>query len=159
MDCAVVSEELKLALVENHLRLQLGKIISFKQLLSNGKTSHGKQYSESLAASHRQKYASLIHCFVQSQSQHNPRLLLILQEHIVYCVSMTQQIQAANPKNVLKAAMIILSVLDDSKERSTTCRPLVKPTQLSKTLLIQMCHRQLLYHRLVKTVQSQNGTT
>lgn len=47
MDCAVVLDGLKFALEENRLRLQLGKIISFKQSLSNGKTSHGKQYSES----------------------------------------------------------------------------------------------------------------
>lgn len=48
MDCAaVVSDRLKFASEENHLRLQLWKIISFKQSLSNGKTSHGNKYGES----------------------------------------------------------------------------------------------------------------
>lgn len=104
VDCAVVLEGLKFDLVGNHSRLQLGKIISFKQSLSNGKASHG-QYSEPSAASHRQKYASLIHCFVLSQSQHNPRLLLILQKHTV-CMN-SRATLTANPKNLLKAVMII----------------------------------------------------
>lgn len=145
MDCAVVSERLKFALVENHLRLQLGKIISFKQSLSNGRTSHGKQYGESLAASHRQNYASLIRCFVLSQSQHNPRLMLIMKTHIVHISD--GAMRTANPKNLLKAVMIILSALADSKERSMTCRPFVKPIQLSKSLLDSQASK----HRHLKT--------
>lgn len=40
--------------------------------------------AESPAASHRQKYATLICCFVPSQSQHNPRRLLAQQKQTVY---------------------------------------------------------------------------
>lgn len=119
MDCAVVLEGLKFALLENHVRLQLGKIISFKQSLSNGKTSDGKQYSES--ASHRQNYASLIHCWFCF----NPITIQDLYSYyknILYTLT-TQHIQTANHKSLLKAVMIILNVLAASRERSITCRP------------------------------------
>lgn len=142
----MVWEGLKFALVENHVRLQLGKIISFKQSFSNGKTSHGKQYSESLAAAHGQKYASLIHCWFCF----NPITIQDLNSHyknILY--TLTTSIPGCKSKEPIKAVMIILSVLAASMERSMTCRPI----ELTKSLLLQMRHCQ---RRPARTVQSQN---
>lgn len=59
------------------LKITTWEILGSKQSLSHGKTLHEKQYSESSAASHTQKYALLIHHFLLHQSQDNPTLLRI----------------------------------------------------------------------------------
>lgn len=112
IDWAVVFEELKFAFVENHLRSQFGKIISFKQALSDGRASHGKQHGQSLSVSRRQKYASLTQCFVHititrlasHQYKHND-----------------PAINTANPNNRLKA--IIMSALAASRGKVNDTQP------------------------------------
>lgn len=138
------------------LKITTWEILSLKQSLSHGKTLHEKQYSESLAASHRQKYALLMHCFVLHQSQHNPTLFLIRQNHIIGMLAERTSSPSCKTKEpLMRCDDYVMSVLINSKERSTTFRAFVKTTQLSKSPMLQTCPCQQLDHRLAKTVQSK----
>lgn len=106
----------------------------------------GKQYSESLAAAHRHKCASLIYYWFCS----NP---VIIQDLNAYYKNTLHTLMTNNPdcksKKPIKAVMIILTVLVVSMERSMTCRPI----KLSESLLLQMYHCQ---RRPSRTIHSQN---
>lgn len=92
----------------------------------------------SLAASHGWKYASLIQCFVLSQSQHNQRLILTPQKDTVYLNGWA--IVTADQKNLLKALMIILLSWLIQRKGQWQADP----------LLLQMCHCKQLDHKLAK---------